>query len=277
MPRVGVSGVVTDGSGGGWPLHAKVVASDGTTTLTDPATGQYRLELMQNSSYTLHVTAVGTGYEAAEREITVATTEISADFALTVTAACDAPGYHVGLTGTTQPFDGRTNPAGWTIANVDHHLPGYDHQPGWVFDNPGRRINDTGGAGNFAIVDSDHSGQMHVQDTALTGPAVDLSAAATPAVIFANDLNPAVNSTATVEVSLDNGSTWTTVWRKSSYDGGRGPASTVVLLPQAAHRSGVKVRFHYLGSWSQWWAIDDVFVGNRTCTPTAEGLVTAAR
>jgi hypothetical protein len=273
IPRVSVSGVVTDGSGHGWPLYAKVVSSDGTTSFTDPVTGHYRLELLRNDSYTLHVTAVGAGYDTTERSITVGTADVAADFALTVAMSCDAVGYRAELTGATQPFDGRSSPAGWAVANVDHHLPGYAYQPGWVFDNPGGRINATGGTGNFAIVDSDHSGSMHVQDTTLTSPAVDLSDAASPAVIFANDLNPAVNSTATVEVNVNGGSTWTTVWRKASYAGDRGPASTVVLLPPAAHQAAVKVRFHYVGSWSQWWAIDDVFIGNRTCTATAGGLV----
>lgn len=45
-------------------------------------------------------------------------------------------------------------------------------------------------------------------------------------------------------------------------------------MSQAAGRRDVRVRFHYLGSWSQWWQVDDVFVGGRTCAPVAGGLVT---
>jgi hypothetical protein len=86
------------------------------------------------------------------------------------------------------------------------------------------RPNATGGSGSFAIVDSDYAGQHHVQDTYLTSPTYDLTARTTPAVQFGNDLAPAVNSTATVDVSTDNGATWSTVWRKAGYPAARGPA-----------------------------------------------------
>lgn len=120
---------------------------------------------------------------------------------------------------------------------------------------------------------SEHSGAQHYQDTYLQTPALDLSADANPGLQFATDLQPAVNSTATVELSIDNGKHWTTVWTAHGFPGHAGPGSVAVALPDAAHTKGVQVRLHYTGSWSKWWAIDDVFLGNRTCTPTAGGLV----
>ena len=72
-------------------------------------------------------------------------------------------------------------------------------------------------------------------------------------------------------MSTDGGAHWTTVWHKASYDGAAGPNQQVIQLPDAAGEPSVTVRFHYTGSWSQWWAIDDVFLGNRTCTPTQGG------
>ena len=81
-----------------------------------------------------------------------------------------------------------------------------------------------------------------------------------------------MNSTATVELSTDAGRTWTTVWRRAGMsDAGSG--TQIVPLPQAAHQKKVQVRFHYLGSWSQWWGVDDAFLGNRTCEAPAGGLV----
>ncbi|MFL6075948.1 MAG: carboxypeptidase regulatory-like domain-containing protein [Mycobacteriales bacterium] len=273
VPRVTVGGTVSDGSGHGWGLYAKVAASDGTTTWTDPVTGRYRLSLPVNATYTLHVTAADPGYAPADTQVTVAGADVTADVALTVTPACTAAGYQAAYSGTTESFSGRSAPRGWSVVDTDPHLSGYQYQPGWQFTNPGGRANRTGGSGNFAIVDSDHTGAMHVQDTSLVSPTLNLSGAATPVVQFADDLAPAVNSTATVDVSLDGGRTWATAWRSAGFPGEPGPATRIVALPQAAHQAKVRVRFHYTGSWSRWWAIDDVFVGNRTCAPVAGGLV----
>jgi hypothetical protein len=272
-PRAAVSGTVTDGSGHGWPLYAKVAASDGTTAFTDPATGRYTLNLLENEDYTLHVTATDGGYTPADQKVSVKTTSLTQNVALTTDLTCTAAGYQVNLGGQTETFDQTGTPKGWSITNADPQLPGYTAKPGWEFTDPGGRGNHTGGTGGFAIVDSDHDGQHNVQDTYLTSPTVDLSASATPAVQFADDLRPAVNSTATADLSVDGGTTWATVWRNAGFPGVTGPAKTVVLLPQAAHQAKVKIRFHYVGNWSKWWAIDDVFLGDRTCRQQQGGLL----
>ncbi|BCJ33161.1 hypothetical protein Athai_06640 [Actinocatenispora thailandica] len=270
IPTVPVTGTVTDGSGHGWGLYATVTASDGTTTRTDPATGRYELDLLQDSSYTVQVAAVDPGYDPARLSVDVGTAALTRDVALTVAAVCTAAGYHADLSGASEAFTGSSVPSGWMVGNVDHHQPGYDPVPGWQFTNPGDRTNHTGGDGNFAIVDSDHSGQHAIQDTTLTSPSFDLTGASTPALSFDTDLRGAVNSTATVEVSVDDGGTWKSVWRKAGTANSRGPV--VVGLPAAAGHRAV-VRFHYTGSWSQWWEVDDVFVGDRSCDPVAGGLL----
>ncbi|MCP9967486.1 S8 family serine peptidase [Actinomadura madurae] len=276
-PRVGLTGVVRDGSGQGWPLYAKVTASDGDghtwTTHTDPATGGYRLDLLPSTRYTLEARAVRPGYEPTAAWVDVGTTDQTADLSLIVAIECTAPGYHVVQNGTTEPFT-RARPRGWTVTNVDPHYPGYDARPGWVYDNPAKRPNKTGGSGGFAIVDSDHSGQSHVQNTFLTSPTVNMTGRKNPAIEFAHDLRPAVNSTAAVDLSVDGGRTWATVWHDAGFPGAPGPARKIVPLPQAVGKAGVKVRFHYLGQWSGWWAVDDVFVGDRTCEPVAGALLT---
>jgi Carboxypeptidase regulatory-like domain len=272
-PRANVAGTITDGSGHGWPLYAKITSSDGTVAFSDPATGRYSLSLIQNADYTLHIAAIAPGYTAVNKKVSVKAAGIALNTALTVTSACTAAGYKVTEKGTTQAFGASRAPAGWKVANTDLHQPGYGYQPGWVFTDPGRRANHTGGSGNFAIVDSDHDGQHNIQDTHLISPVINMSGNASPAVVFANDLEPAVNSTATVDVSVNGGSTWTNAWRESGLPGVRGSGSVTVLLPTAAHKAKVEVRFGYTGQWSQWWAIDNVFLGNRTCTAVKGGLV----
>jgi hypothetical protein len=272
-PRAKVTGVVTDGSEHGWPLYAKVTSSDGFTTFTDPVTGQYSLSLIQNGDYTLHIAPVASGYEPVDKAITVGTADLTQDAAVAAAFACTAPGYQPTRVGTTQSFDTKKIPAGWKVTNTDLDLPGYGYQPGWVFNNPAARPNNTGGGGNFAIVDSDNNGQHNIQNTQLISPIVDMSAAATPALEFANDLQSAVNSKATIDLSTDGGATWANVWSNAGLPGVPGPGPVVVQLPQAAHKAQVQVRFGYIGQWSKWWAIDNVFLGNRACTAQTGGLV----
>jgi hypothetical protein len=279
-PHETVSGTVTAGTGTAWPLYAQVSWSDGDghsgTVYTTPATGKYSLSLLGGATYTLTVTPQYPGYTAPPTQsVTVGSSNVTQNFTAAVDlAACTAIGYQPVLSaGTTQTFDGTGVPAGWTVTNANLNLPGYTDQPGWVFDNPGGRANTTGGSGNFAIVDSDDYGQFHYQDTELTSPVLDFSADTSPAVQFDTDYQPAVNSTATVDVSVDGGKTWTTAWTSSGFPGDPGPATVAALLPQAAGQSDVRVRFGYTGQWSQYWEIDNVFLGQRTCTQQTGGLV----
>jgi hypothetical protein len=287
-----VGGTVRDGSGHGWPLYAKVTWSDraghGGTAFTSPLTGRYRLSLLANSRYTLTVASVYPGYQRATRNITVGTSGLTESASLVVDPlACSAPGYHPVTSGATQPFgggvavqgtmqafDGITAPRGWAVRNVTLPYPGYTGRPGWVFDDPGHRGNHTGGTGGFAVVDSGHDGPHHYQDTYLTSPVTDMSGYRSPTLQFLTDLRPAVNSTATVQLSTDAGRTWATVWRESGFPGAPGPAQVVIPLPQTAGQRNVQVRFGYLGEWSQYWEIDNVFLGNRVCARLPGGLLT---
>jgi Carboxypeptidase regulatory-like domain len=279
-PHQTVSGTVTAATGTAWPLYARMSWSDGDghsgAVDTTPATGKYSLSLLGGSSYTLTVTPLYPGYTApAAQSVIVGTGNVTQDFTAPVNLAdCTAIGYQPELSGGTEEFTGTGVPAGWSVTNTSLNLPGYTDQPGWVFTNPGGRANTSGGTGNFAIVDSDNDGQFHYQDTELVSPVLNFSADTSPAVQFDTDYQPAVNSTATVGVSLNGGKTWTNAWTSHGFPGDPGPATLAVLLPQAAGKSDVRVRFGYTGQWSQYWEVDDVFLGQRTCSQRSGGLLT---
>jgi subtilisin family serine protease len=266
--RVGVSGVIRDGSGKGWPLPADVVVTHESgfeaRTVSDSQTGAYQVAVVPNASYTMRVSSRTPGYEPYEATFSVNAEGIVRDVELAVSFVCTAAGYEVARDGQWQRFDGKTT---WRVTHVDPGYPGYDARTGWVFDDPGKRTNRTGGSGKFAIVDSDHLGQHHVQDTYLTSPALNLTGRVNPAIEFGTDLRAAVNSDASVEVSVDGGKTWAAVWQRDGFPGAEGPSLQAVPLPTAAGKADVRLRFHYEGQWSGWWAVDDVFVGDRTCTP----------
>ena len=266
VPRQTVSGKVTDGSGHGWPLYAEVTADGvpGGPVFTDPVTGAFSLTLPENATYSLHVTADYPGYRATVATVALGTAAKTVNIPVKVDpASTQAPGYTVSLDGTTEPFDTTAAPQGWTVDNAE------GTQGGWTFDDAGNRGNLTGGDGGFAIVDSDHLGQGGSQDTSLISPPVDLTGDDNPLVAFDTDYHEFSNSTADVDVSTDDGATWTTLWTKttSSFNGH-------VELPLSDYTgSTVRIRFHYTGSWAYWWELDNVFTGNRAYTPVPGGLV----
>jgi N-acetylneuraminic acid mutarotase len=267
LPSVTLTGTVTDGSGQGWPLYAKVsVPGSPASTYTSPSTGRYTLTLPQNSSYNVTVDAVYPGYQQAQQSVQVATSNLTQNFSVPVdTSSCSALGYQFNYNGSTQTFDGSTVPAGWSVVNASGSTGG------WVFNNPGALSNNTGGSGNFAVAYSDYNPAE--ENTELVSPVVDMSNDTTPYVQFNSDLEGWVNDTESVDVSIDGGQTWTTVWQSTGYPGKHGPDLEAIPLPMAAGQSQVQVRFHYVDTHGFWWELDNVFLGNRSCGPTPGGLV----
>lgn len=263
-PSTTVTGTVTDASGYGFPLYARV-AVEGTSVAawTDPTTGEYSLDLPAGESFTLVTQVQYPGYLAPATPV-VATEGATADVAVQVDPdVCSAPGYGFVVDGVTESFDATTRPEGWEV--VDHEGSGQV----WQFDNPRNRDNLTGGEGNFAIMDSDFHGSGGVQDTSLVSPSVDMSALETPVVGFRQDWY-SLGTNADVDLSTDGGQTWDTVLAQTASS--RGPDERVVALPDAAGEADVQVRFRMHNSdWDWWWQVDDVFLGNRSCVPTGEG------
>ncbi|PZW02296.1 Serine protease, subtilisin family [Micromonospora phaseoli] len=268
-PTVTVKGKITDGSGHGWPLYAKVEVSGrpGDPVFTDPVTGRYSFAVPGNTSYQLTVTARYPGYRTVTREVAVGGGDTTANVAVPVDAACSAAGY-TGQFGTpllTQSFDGTSAPPGWTVTNRTT-------SGGWVFNDLRSRGNLTGGSGGFAIIDSDALGSGNTQDTDLVAPPLDLSGAAAPVLRFRSDWRAVgITDTADIDVSTDAGATWTNVWHQTASR--RGPRVEEVPLTPAANASSALVRFRFKGTFAWWWQVDDVEVVNRDCSPVPGGLV----
>ncbi|MEV0213817.1 S8 family serine peptidase [Micromonospora sp. NPDC050695] len=268
-PLVTVRGRVTDGSGHGWPLYARidVEGRPGAPIFTDPTTGRYSLTVAGNATYRLTVAARYPGYRTLTREVVAGTGPVTADIAVPVEPACTAAGYSGSFATPllNEGFDAAGTPAGWTVR--DRTGDG-----GWTFTDPGERGNLTGGSGTFAIVDSDRLGSDSTQDTNLISPTVDLSAAPAPVLRFRSDRRAVgVTDTADVDVSTDGGANWTTVWHQT--DSRRGPRTEEVPLDPAAGADRVQVRFRFQGTYAWWWEVDDVQLVNRDCAPTPGGLL----
>jgi N-acetylneuraminic acid mutarotase len=270
VPDTLLTGTVTDGSGHGWALYAKVQVLDGgPVTYTDPATGRYSLRVPEDNSYRLEVAPVAVGYQPLVTTAQVgsgpATHAVSAPVD---TLACDAPGYAFRYQGSTQRFNGTTVPPHWAVVNNNGTTLG------WEFDNPGGIGNETGGSGGFAIAAAGYPNRV-AMDTSLETPVVNMAGYQSPVVQFDTDLPGVPGRVADVDVSTDGGATWTTVWQQVGTPGIPGPSTQIISLPQAAGQARVRVRFHYTdSSGGEHWSLDNVFLGNRPCTPLPGGLVT---
>lgn len=269
-PSVHVTGSVTDGSGHGWPLYARIdiTGRPGGPIFTVPATGHYSVDLPQNDTYSVKFTASLPGYLVVTDSITVGSSDLTHNVAIPIQATCSAPGYHFtyGTPVLNEPFDAATMPAGWTV--VDNVGQGH----AWRIGDPEGLPNLTGGQGNFADINSDFYGPGNHQDTSLVSPVIDLSTVATPVLRFYNDYNGYPTQTGDVDVSTDGGATWSNVWHHAS-DSKRGPDLEEVNLTQAGFQNNVQLRFHFISTWGWWWQVDDVSVLNRQCTPIPGGLV----
>ena len=268
-PSVSLTGTVTDASGHGWPVYAKISVRGmpGGTFFSDPDTGHYDISVPRGRDETLDVDPVYAGYQPVTRTVQIGASDTTADLGVAVDpATCTAPGYAYHYDGLYEPFDATSAPSGWTVRDDN----GSGHV--WRFDDAGHRGNHTGGTGTFASIDGEFEGIQDAKDTELVSPPTDLSGIASPTVGFSTDFNDLGSSaTADVDVSLDGGTTWQNIWRRTSSL--NGPRVVVLGLPQAAGHSDVRVRFHYTGVWDYWWQVDDVFLGARACTATPGGLV----
>lgn len=272
LPSQTISGVVTDGSGHGWPLYAKItVAGMSGAVYTDPYTGRYTLTVPRNASYTLHVASAALpGYQDADVPVQVADGDVQRDATLGVNPlTCLAHGYVAGHQGIAEQFTGwSTTPQdGWTA--TDNNNSGTP----WTFDNPYQEIPPPGGDKDFAYADS----QLGSPNTDLISPVVDLTGQSAPEIGFDTEYKTFVSypdaQSGEVDLSLDGGTTWTPVWHQQGSDNFDGRVD--LPIPQAANQKTVRVRFHFTGTAHQgfWWMLDNVVIGTRTCTPIPGGLV----
>jgi len=271
IPKVTISGTVTDGSGHGWPLYTKVTVTgpSGAADYTNPTNGRYSLAVPAGATYSLTYTTQYPGYQTVTKEVVVGTRNVVNNVAVPIVAAsCStAPGYEWASDGEYETFDRTTTPSGWTV--VDNAGTGQV----WKFTDDGARTNLTGGTGGFAIIDSDDYDTGGRQDSSLVSPVVNLTSVTTPVIRFNQDFRWLGSDRADVDLSIDGGTTWTNVLRQATNV--RGPRVTEIPIPQAAGKAQVQVRFHYYdASFEWWWEVDNVLIGSTiSCEPVNGGLV----
>jgi N-acetylneuraminic acid mutarotase len=266
-----LSGAITDGSGHGYGLYAKITIGGypGGPIYTNPYTGQYSVSLAQGNTYSLTVTPVYPGYNTATAPVSIGSADKTLNLKVTVDqSSCIAPGYAYKYTGSTEGFTGWTGTTpqdGWSV--VDNAGNGETWQFG---SNPTGEGAPPNTDGQFAIADSNHYPAADSQDTSLVSPVVNLSSQTSPEIGLDTFYREFPNQTADVDISLDGGKTWSNVWEQTTTSV---QGHVDIPIPQAAGQSTVQVRFHFKSHFGWWWSMDNVFIGNRKCAATPGGLV----
>ncbi|MGW3245509.1 carboxypeptidase regulatory-like domain-containing protein [Streptomyces sp. NPDC001070] len=257
-PNHKVTGKVTDGSGHGWPLYAKITI-DGYPNgpvYTDPKTGAYSVDLPEQADYTMHLTPVYPGYSSSDSTIRIGTGDVQHNVSVAADLEqCTAPGFAYPAQAS---FGGwTTDPKyGWTVTNKDPSALG------WEFDGVWNVIGDAG----FAVANPFGNGGK-AQDTALISPPFDLTGQKNADLRFnALSLLPA-GSEADVSVTTDGGATWTRVYQGEAEFFGH----VEVPLTQALGHRNVQVRFHFSGDGQSIFEVSSVSVGQ--CRTLGGGLI----
>ena len=267
-----VCGQVTDASGQGWPLYARIdIAAAGPVgpVFSDRLTGRYCVDLFTDQSYTFTVTALSGGYLAQTSTFTATAGNATQDFALLVDAArCNAPGYSGIL---AQDFNGQEfPPAGWTV--VDNAGTGAV----WKTSTAWGDGNYTGGTGMSATVNSDTAGSV-AYDTELRTPTID---SANSLLSYLANYQEYTVEVLNLDISVDGGTNWTNVssWNQNygTWYGLPGVAVSLDLSPYIGAAASYQLRWHYYnpsgGNWDYYAQVDDIKVG--ACRPAANtGLV----
>jgi len=275
--QTAVSGTTTDGSGHGWALYSRLAFTSDSTedeiVFSDPVTGQYQATLFDGIDYTVTVSAVSPGYGTTGTDFTTDGTPLVQDWALTIDAvACSALGYNLQVLGLSEPFDAGVLPDGWTITNASE-----DGGGPWTISEGADPCgefggNQTGGAGPYAILNSNCDSLFATSDSTLTTPPVDFSTFLTAQVRFNSDYID-LDSVADVDISTDGGTTWTNVWEVAGEDSPGPSVQSVDISKLAGGQESVTARFHYTGFWAWWWQVDNVILGQANCVPLTGGLV----
>jgi len=159
-------------------------------------------------------------------------------------------------------------PTGWTVVDGGS---GGGTAATWTTANPGARAPGVPIVTPFEIVDSDIAGGSAMQDEQLITPVTDCTGCSKVILQFDNLFYVYSTEVADVDVTTNNGSTWTNVLHMIASDGYPIPNTKVIDITSAiaGNPATTKIRWHYYnGSFEWWWAIDNVRVlcENPVCT-----------
>jgi uncharacterized repeat protein (TIGR01451 family) len=155
--------------------------------------------------------------------------------------------------GIDQHFETGMPPVGWSVTNN-----GGTAGCVWQLNSATGVPNYAGGSGLAAAADSDDCGSGSTMDTSLITPRIDMSTLSSAGVSFMLSYYHFGSSRFDVDVSLNDGGSWTNVYTRNSSSSAQGPG-TPVTIDLGAHvgSSQSRLRFRYVAPGWNWWAMVD--------------------
>ena len=156
-------------------------------------------------------------------------------------------------------------PAGWNIVNNGGDCT-------WESTTTTGRTNYAGGDGEAADADSDWCGDGTSMDTELQTPPMDLSTVGGAVLEFMASYNDVGGGDSfEVDISSDGGASWTNLLSWNEDHDAYGPGEVVSLDISPYLSSNVVIRFHYVASGWDWWAVvDQVRIYEQVVDPPGE-------
>lgn len=266
IPQLGmslVSGYVYDGGveglgAHGYPLYSAIhiTATDFDQTIyTDPFTGYYEIELVQDTEHTFVTTPVPAGYGSLVEAVTATGASYSHDIIMMVNGEdCSAPGY--GFTGGVYKYTFEGSAAGFVSSGTNSSWargiptvgPGSAHGGQYVIaTNPGGNYNAS-------------------EDSYMTSPVMNLSGYATSPIIHFWDwkhLESATFDRASLEATKDGGVTWNVIYGPVGGVSDTEWHERILILDASYNVPDFQMRFRFESDTSlqyEGWYIDDITV-----------------
>lgn len=160
-------------------------------------------------------------------------------------------GYIITTTGDTTPTSGLAPDAPWSIKTSPYQTTTNVWKPA-INSGP------VGTVGNrFAFTTSDYSGTDFT--TTITSPAINVSTYTSLTLTFDHFFSRYVDDLGTIQASIDNGATWSTVNTFTAKDGSASKFKSVLIdLSFYAGNTQLQIQFQYYGSYDDGWAIDNI-------------------
>ncbi len=269
-----VSGVISDGSGKGWPIYSQLTfhipnAAD-INVYTDPFTGEYSLELVSSIAVPITIESQVNGYTTKQTDITPQNDNGSfvQNYNILVDElSCSAPGYI--SQGIYQGFENGIN-NGWM--SVDENDSGVS----WTT-TAFNRSNVTGGTGEAALIDSDANSTVTI-DTSLISPEIIVADLNSNILTYlANFQTANEGDSFDLDISLDD-QRWENILNWTQDHGeffGDGEQVTVDLTSYIQNATQFRLRWHYYNALDEWFAqVDDVALSHQ-CLPVDGGTLVA--
>ncbi|MFD6973589.1 carboxypeptidase regulatory-like domain-containing protein [Streptomyces sp. NPDC059949] len=259
-PMRKVTGKVTDGSGQGRPLYAKITIKDYPygPVFTDRKTGVYTVNLPERADYTMHVAPVYPGYTPTDVAVKLGSSDVRRDVPMAADLRqCNAPGYSHTAFADFAGWKAGQPQLGWSVGTKDPSTRG------WQFNEPSWNL--IGDGGYASVMPAANGGKP--DETDLISPPFDLTGEKSADLRF-NVLNVlSAESHADASVTTDGGKSWTQLWSTSEIY--FGPVE-VPLTAALGHRN-VQVRFHFKGAGDSYFQVAAVSIGH--CRQLPGGLV----